>query len=484
MGLDEKIATDIAVSTAVNLAQKIRGLVFIPLITKFLGADSYGAFIQVTVVMTLIATVFRFGLDSSLVRYMQEISNRNERARLYYSILVAGIGSGAIAAGVIAMVAEQMSRLTLSTESYKPLFEIGSLLIPLYIIEKVEKNFFRSEMRIKTYSLLDGIKVYLEVGTITVIVWWFDYGLLPVFYGLVGIQILFVGLIQLIITRQIGFRHPSISGFGRYFRYSVPIMITELSGMSQDRADRILLGYFIGPAAVGVYSIAYTLARLLRLFALPLRISFFAEFSRLWVDDRRSDAYQILENGVRYFTALSVPSIVGLYLIGPSLLSELSTDHIGQQALPLLPVLAVGVTCIGSATIYQQIFYAAEQTRIVSVIRATGGIMNIGLNIILIPYLGPLGAAITTLATFGFTALGIGGLARQRFSVPFPLLFIIKATIAAAVMTVVMSIIGFTHYAPILLVAPIVYFTVLYGVGGLSDSDLSFLWTTVRSIRP
>lgn len=484
MDLGEKIATDIAVTTAINLAQKVRGLVFIPLITKFLGTTAYGVFIQVTVVATVMATIFRIGLESALVRYMQGFEEQDERAQLYYSILTVGTISGATAAGVIAIAAEPVSQLTLSSERYAPIFTIGAALIPLYIIQEIEKNFFRSEMRVKTYSLLDGVKVYLEVGTLIVIIWWFGYGLSSVFYTLIGVHCLFIIATQAIITRQIGIKRPSTSGFYRYFRYSIPVMIAGISGMSQDRADRILIGYFIGPAAVGIYSIAYTLARLIRIFALPLRISFFAEFSRLWEDGCRSDAYQILTNGIRYFVTLSIPSIIGLYLIAPSLLPRLSTAEVAQQATNLILVLTVAITCIGFATIYQQVFYAAERTRIISIIRGVAGLLNVGLNIVLIPRFGILGAAMTTLATFGLTCFLIFGLSHRYFSTPIPVMFVVKSVIAAVAMTIAITVLKLTHFVTIILVAPPVYFTVLYSIGGLSKSDISFLWSTARSIKP
>lgn len=87
MALEEKLSSDIVVSTLINLSQKVRGLVFIPLITKLLGTASYGAFVQVEIIARTCAMISRLGFDRALIRYAQGPTDA-ERGQLYLSLLL------------------------------------------------------------------------------------------------------------------------------------------------------------------------------------------------------------------------------------------------------------------------------------------------------------------------------------------------------------------------------------------------------------
>lgn len=483
VGLDEKIATDVAITTVVNLAQKVRGIVFIPLITKILGTAAYGAFVQVIVVADLLSAIFRFGLDSALVRFIQPLESTSEKAQLYSTLCLISVGSGTLVAGVVSATAPQISRLTLGTGDYTEVFAVGGLLIPIYIAQEMARNYYRAEMRVKTYSLLDGVKTYLSVATVIVVVLVLDLGLRELIYALTLVEGTFALVLQGIVVRTIGLRRPSLAGLTDQFEYSLPIMIVEFMGMSQTRVDRLLIGFFLGPAAVGVYAVAYTVARLLRLFALPVRVTLFPELSRLWEGEQREECRRIVYNASRYFVILSVPSVAGVYLMGPSLLSYLSTDVVANEAVILLPVLAMATLLIGVETLYRQLFFAAERTRIVSIIRVSGSILNVVLNVLLIPILGVIGAALTTLVTFGMAFAALFWLARTTFDVSIDARSIVLATVATAVMTSVVVALDITHFLLILAASPIVYFATMYVIGGVSRGDIEFVISLVQSAR-
>ncbi|MGQ3720241.1 lipopolysaccharide biosynthesis protein [Natrialba aegyptia] len=480
MVLEKKLSSDIVVSTLINLSQKVRGLVFIPVITKSLGTASYGAFTQLLVISTLFATFSRLGFERALIRYAQE-RNTADRGSLYISLTFAALGLSSLFATIVFALAAPFSELFLGSDRYTELFRIGSLLIPIYASQVMAQNWYRVDMNVKLYSVLEGVKTYINVFTVIFVVFVAGWGLRGLIIAIVAVEALFAVVIQMTVIRATGIHQPTISGFNTYLRYSIPISVTDLLGMFQDRIDRLLIGFFLGANFVGIYSVAYSVAKLLRMYILPLRLTFFPEFSRLWMEGNQADCYRFLSNGSRYLIGLAIPSIVGLYLIGNQLLELLSTGKIAGQAVLLLPIIALGILFIGLETLYRQLFYAAEETKLVSIIRIISVAANILFNIVLIPIYGIIGAALATLIANLFAFVMIYSLSRRRYQINFEKVFTIKSSLAAMIMYSIAILSGYQNIFLLVIISVFVYALVLILSRGIRIDEILFLIHSVKS---
>ncbi|MFC4989690.1 lipopolysaccharide biosynthesis protein [Saliphagus infecundisoli] len=481
MSIAEKVSSDIIVSTAINLSRKIRGLVLIPLITRLLSTASYGVFVQIEVVARLSAGLFRLGLERALVRYAQTRESRTGRADLYYSLTLVATTSGSVATVLIFVFAEQTAKVFLGSVTYAPFFELGSVLVPVYVLQDMAQNYYRSEMRVKMYSALEGVKTYLNVLSIAGVLLILDQSLIAVVTTVVIVETVFALVLQGSVISHVGLQRPTFDGIHTQLQYAIPAMVIDVFGMFQDRFDRILIGYYLGAASVGVYSVAYTVANILRTYILPLRISFFAEFGRLWEENDREQCRQFLRDGSRYFLALSIPSITGLYLIGEPFLSLLATPEVAAEATILLPIIATGLVFIGLEVLYRQLFLAAEETLFPAAIRVGGTVLNIGLNVVWIPMMGVIGAALATMVSY---SVGLGTLlwvANRRFDIPLETVFAVKAVFAAATMSAVIVATGVKGLVPTLVFAPTIYFITLLALKGVRKHEFVFVLRAIGS---
>jgi O-antigen/teichoic acid export membrane protein len=480
MSLGQKLSTDILVSTAINLSKKVRGIVFIPLITKLLGASAYGVYFQVIIVSTLFAGIFRLGLPSALVHYMQKMDSKYERSELYYSLTMFAVVSGTVVSIVLALTSSTVSRLALGTETYAEVFRIGSLLVPLYIMREMAHNYFRSKMQIKRFSLLDGMKTYLVVGGVLLALLLFNTDLKGVIITMVAVEALFAFVLQGAVYSELGFHPPSLQDSEAYFRYSIPVMVTNFSGNLQSRADRLLIGFFLGPWFVGVYSVAYTVAQLIRMFVLPLRVTLFPELSRLIEEGNEKECSEIITAGTRYFLTLSVPAVAGLSLIRHELLGVLSTAEVVANSRGLVLVLSIGIFFWGLEILYRQLFQASGRTSIVSRVRVAGSLLNLGLNVALIGPFGILGAAIATLVSYAATFGAIYFLVYSVYEINVDYRLAVKILGSTIVMASIVTGLRINGIAITLVVAPLTYFTTLYLIGGIEREDLNFVMNILK----
>ena len=252
-----------------------------------------------------------------------------------------------------------------------------------------------------------------------------------------------------------------------------------VSGSLLHKIDRILIGFFLGASAVGVYSVAYSVGQLIKLFYQPITISFFPEFSKLWTDGEYDSIRSYMQSGIRYAAVIGVPSVAGFVLVGEDVINLLSTPEVAAAGhLPLI-LIAAGLLFRGVGSFYSNLFYVKGTSRIPLLVQFATVIVNAVMNWLLIPIMGVVGAALTTLVSFTCAAIVILLLWHQHLLIIPRWKQIGQTLLAAGCMIIVFSFVSLP-WIVVVAVAPIIYFGVFIGIGGLEKQELH---TAVQLLR-
>lgn len=472
-----KLPSDILVTTVFKTSLKIRGLVLIPLLTLSLGVAEYGAFVQVLAVTTLLVNLFLLGLDSGFVRYIYTV---DDSRGLFSSLVLLTLGSSSVAAIGVFLGADLLALYTLRAEEFALLFALGALYVPIEALFRMGRGYFWARRRIKLYSAIEAIDVYLSILAVAVVIIVADGTLEAAYLAFVLTHgCVAIGLLVIVIWDG-GLGRPTTDGLGECLSLSLGIMGTGLSQSLLDKLDRLLLGFFVGASAVGVYSVAYKVANVLYLYFRPLTISFFPEFSKLWTDGEHERISRYSRTGIRYLLLLGLPSVAGFALIGEQLIALISTDDVARAgALPLV-LISGGVLAKGIGELYTQLYFAADESRLPFLVQTTTLAANGVLNVLLIPEYQVLGAALATLFTFAGGAAVLIFLFRFPFAVSPGWSHVAKIGLAAAIMYATFFTLALPWIA-VLASAPIVYLLVLLGLGELGTDELRSLLDGIRS---
>ena len=167
---------------------------------------------------------------------------------------------------------------------------------------------------------------------------------------------------------------------------------------------------------------------------------------------------------LKYFLLIAIPSVVGITIFAKELLKIFSTTEIAINSYFVTPLVGTSIIFFGIYSIFAQIFAIKKNTKIVGIIWFLGAALNLGLNFVLIPIWGILGAAITTLLAYSFTLITGWIFAYKLFPFPIDWLSIIKSLFAAGIMALAIVFIH-TSKTSILILAIIfggvVYLSVL-----------------------
>ncbi|AEH38937.1 flippase [Halopiger xanaduensis] len=471
------LPTDIISNLVVEILIRLRGLIFIPLITATLGLAAFGVYSQILAITRLLQLIFGLGLHYSLIRFAK--SNEDDLAEIYYSILVISIISGVVVYGLLYLFATTISSLTLGTVEYAAVIQIGGFLVVTRILLKLQEDFYRSRSHLKRYSIIRGVEAYGIIGIVLLVLFVFEGTLEELFLGIVGVEVLISGILQVLIANDIGWSVPRFEKTVDHLRYAIPFAFSHLASTISGRIDRILVGSFLGPAAVGVYSAAYQLAVSITIYTFPIRTVYFPEISELFENDRRDEIKLLLDTGSRYFLLIAVPSIAGLYTLTPDLVAILLETSAEVPSNYLVATIAVGIALRGLDRIIATTLNAAKKNVLAAKIRYLGAGLNTVMNILLIPILGVFGAAITTSLTYGLTFCLVFVFVRRIIPVKFPLLTILRTTFAALLMVAVLET-GIVHSIPAKIITGVASYTaVTVAVGELTKDDVDKLYNEI-----
>lgn len=175
---------------------------------------------------------------------------------------------------------------------------------------------------------------------------------------------------------------------------SWPEIIAGFSGLLFMRIDQVMLQHMIGAAAVGTYALASRLSELW--YFMPSAIVA-ATFPRI-IEKRADKASYLasLETLMTTLAGLSYLAVLAVYLLGAPVMHWLYGDAYHESAQILLILIWCGL--FASLGLASGSWIMAEKKVALNLYRnLAGALINIPLNLVLIPTYGALGAAYATL---------------------------------------------------------------------------------------
>jgi O-antigen/teichoic acid export membrane protein len=458
----------------VNLLVSLSGLILLPILTKTLPIEEYGIWVQILVTITLISPIVGLGLPYTMVRFLAAEKDKTKIQESFYSIAVF-IAFTSLAASVLLLVfSEPFATAFLGGRA--DLMRVISVIIPIECLNNLFFDYFRTFQRIKKYSLFNILYTY---GMVVLVAYSLlsGYGIFGALISFLIARIFMFLLMGTLVVSEIGVKIPGFSHLKEYLRFGLPTVPGNFSAWIVNSSDRYIIGYLLGVAFVGYYSPGYLLGAIISMYIAPLGFMLPAVLSKYYDENNMKEVKTVLRYSLKYFLALAIPSALGLSLLSKSLLTILSTPEIASQGYLVTPFVALSALLLGMRAVVGQIFVLEKKTKISGTIWIITAILNLGLNLIFIPYIGILGAAITTLLAFtlGFILATYYSFKYLTFDIDFS--FIAKSVFSSVVMSLVIikwNPIGLLNVLIVIGVCAVVYSVILLVLGGIKSEEIKF----------
>ena len=257
-------------------------------------------------------------------------------------------------------------------------------------------------------------------------IYWFVYAQLAA-YGLTAL------LAFTVIARKAGLRRLRWDWpfFLVILRKSAPFALLVLLMASYNRIDPILLRRLVGDAEAGVYAGAFRLLDALTMVAYLVSVPLLPVFSRLCREGERVRVKS--EESADAGTTTHLVEVLRLvfwpmmlFAVGVSLACAVWAEPLMQWRyhehsmayVPVFRVVIFGIIPIGITYIFGTLLTAGGRLRQLNLLAATTLVINIGVNLLLIPRLGAVGSAWASLTAQTFMALAQLLLAIRLYRLP------------------------------------------------------------------
>ena len=457
-----------------RLFLSLSGIILLPILTKTLPIEEYGIWIQIMVTIGLIAPLAEMGLSYTMVRFLAAEKDKRKIQEGFYSIAVFILFTSLIASLLLFIFSEPFAASFL--DDRVNLVMIISLIIPIVCLNSLCMNFFRAFQQIKKYSFIAILQTYGMVALVAYSVL-SGYGVFwAVLSYLIAQAIVFL-LMGFLIVTKIGVKIPDFSQITEYLNFGLPTIPGGISLWVVAVSDRYLIGYFLGVAFVGYYAPGYGLGELISMYMAPFSLLLPAVLSKLYDEEKKDDVRTYIKYTLKYFLMLAIPSAFGLSILSKQLLIILSTSEIASQGYLITPFVALSTMLYGAYRIISYILALVKKTKIIGAIWIIAAIVNLGLNFVFIPYLGILGAAITTLIAYALAFVLTTYYSFKYFKFDVDLHFILKSVFASVVMSIVIikwNPVGTLNVLIVVGVCAAIYVAILFLLKGFTLEEVKF----------
>ena len=376
---------------------------FLILLPRFLGKQVYGQFALAVAILVVLRLLSGGGLGYATGRRLAELETEGDPRG---GILAAGLSLQvllALAVGTIFFLAAGSVGTVFgggegSTQALGPLFQVVALAVIFFALTEFAKAAFQGLQRFHYLALVTAIE-YIGKLILVVGLAWAGYSVTTAFKGF-ALALFFAAGTGLFLLWRIGWSRPTarVAQWKDLYLYNVPLMLTTAGFIVYTELDTMMLGYFSGFGQTGLYAAAKSIARAAPLFAVPFGQAAAPVIIRM-MRDAREEAADFVNRLLRYVGAVFIPSAAAVAVTAPYLVRVWGPGF-GGAALPLR-VMSLFLLSISFGVVIAPILdYLGEAPRRARWMMISVAV-NIGLNLVLIPRYGAVGAALSTVVTHG-----------------------------------------------------------------------------------
>lgn len=381
--------------------QKALGFLLLPFVTAWIGTTgNYGILEIGSVTIAVAAQVLGINLLHGMSRFHPQCADADERGKLVSTTLILLAGTTGAALCVAWFLREPAAELVFESRDRAPAVVAVFAILFFQSIGQVGLRWLQIGERSITYGVVTTAKLLLEIA---VKVWLLLQGLehMGAFYSVLACEALAALVLVVYVVRTIGLRY-SPAHARRLVVYSAPLVLSGLCMFVLHQADRYFVQRFHGDGEVGLYGLAYKLGAI-------GNAVFLEAFGLIWFPYvfalRSEDEVRRLTRKVlTYFHLVMCTVTLGLALFAREIVSAMAAPEF-LPSWTALGVVALGYVFWALFQITSTVFYLRERTGRLSAIVAGAAVVNLASNAALVPRYGFVGAAWSTVVTFGALAL-------------------------------------------------------------------------------
>jgi len=393
-----KTVRNISSYTLLNLVYSSIPFLLLPFLTTYLTKTEYGIIDVFTNISFIITPLIGLNVSASIIRYYFE-KNKFDFSVFIYNIILFLILFG-IGLSIITFALSYLFSDFLEQEN------IPYIIIPLAVLYalfsqviEVTLSIWRAQEKPLKFGLFRIIKTITDFGISIYFIVFLKYGWEGRVYVSVFVAFTFSILAIIMLKSAINIKKKYNKRYLKIaINYSAPLILHSIGGYIISFSDRFIILYYLGIEEVGRYAVAYQIGMVMSFINSSFNQAWTPYLFSILKENNVKKKIKIQKYNKYYFILMLVLALI-IYFVVPIIYDFFIGKEFEADPQIVLWVL-LGYAFNGMYKIIVNYMFYYKNTKKLSLITIISSLINVIFSIILIPFLGLLGASISTAIGF------------------------------------------------------------------------------------
>jgi O-antigen/teichoic acid export membrane protein len=439
-----------------GILSRLIAVFLLPIYTGYLGTNGFGRIETIIALVGVLVIVLRMGITSAFFRFYFDADTDEQRRVVVRTSFWFTMGMASLGLAVGLAFAGPISHALKLDDPW--LVRAGFVGLWAQMNYAQMTSLFRVEQRPVSFAIASVANVLITIGSTVALVVGAHKGAIGAvvgnFVGTLAVYVVLLGYRRYQLGLQFDRRLlREMNGFG------MPLVPAALFLWAINFSDRLFIGQFKGQAEVGVYSLAVRVASVIVFLMTAFQLAWpaFAYSIRDDAEAKRTYAFVLT-----YLLFVTSWLSLALGALAPWIV-DLLAPHKFHRAAEAVPLLAFATAAYSGYSVLAIGIGRARKTQYNWIVAGAAAIVNVALNLILIPRYGMMGAAIATVAAYVALFVAMWLNSRRVYPVAYQWRRVLTAAGAAVALTALAR--GFDASLPLAIALVLAYPLVLAALG-------------------
>lgn len=389
----KSLLSQASIYTFSNILSRSISLLLVPLYTKVLSPSDYGIVDILTISCGLINLTIALEIHQAIARFYNEWSladqKKNISTALIFTLVIYTLFS-------LFLIPFRINLSDFFLESKNKINIINETILVSWTsgVYYFTQSQLRWQLKAKNHAFVSVIFTIITTFTTSILILYFHLGISGVLYGLIIGNLTGIFL-SIYFTRDFYINYFDFTRLIILLKFSTPLVLSSVSVFISLYIDRILIKNMLSLNELGLFSIGYKFASIVGLLTTGINLAITPLIYKHYKDPNTKSKLETIFIYYFYFASII---FVGITIFAETIILTFTTpDYI--NAKNVIPYLVL-TSLLASIYNFTPGLFIANKTKIVTYINIAVAIINLCLNIYLIPIFGIIGAAIGSLTGY------------------------------------------------------------------------------------
>jgi O-antigen/teichoic acid export membrane protein len=381
-----------------NIAVKVIGFLLIPLYTdpKYFSVDNFGTIAVLDISGLILISLMASGLPQSMMRWYWDKDYAGNQKGIFFMSLSFQLLISILFCLFLLPLSNHLSTAIFSTIDWSKAIRLLIVASALQAINNLINTLMRVQSKSVLFSAANLAKLVIVLFLTIYFIVYRGMGVPGIYLAQVIGNLLFIILLSGYAVKN-STPFFSLPVFRSMSRYGYPLLLANFASAALTAIDRYSLNSMALLKAVAIYSMAYKISSVLKLVIVD---SIKMALTPMVLQKINSpDNKRFYSKSMLYTSFVLMLGIISVSLFSYEIIKVISKSTVFWSAYMVVPILALSVFFMNMRETTSYGLLINKKSRIIGMNVVIATVLNIVLNILLIPVWNIFGTAVATLVT-------------------------------------------------------------------------------------